>query len=94
MADRVGCKQVTSAAGTAVATRVQALSSPIFSELVPNEPKLLCAIQTSPNTFMHVAKLGLEGNIPSLLCGDGIDYWTSGGFRSKSCICFFVECCL
>jgi len=34
-------------------------------ELVPNEPKLLCAIQTFPNTFMLVAELGLEGNIPS-----------------------------
>jgi hypothetical protein len=42
---------------------------------------------------MHVAELGLEGNISSLFCGDGIDYWTSGGSPSKSCICFFVECC-
>jgi hypothetical protein len=40
-------------------------------ELVPDEFKLLCAVQTSPNTFIIVAKLGLEGNIPSLFYGDG-----------------------
>jgi hypothetical protein len=40
-------------------------------ELVLDEFKLLCAIQTSPNTFTLFAELGLEGNIPSLFCGDG-----------------------
>jgi hypothetical protein len=49
-------------------------------ELIPNEPKLLCVVQTFPNTFMHVTKLGLEGNIPSLFCGDGTYCWTFGGF--------------
>jgi len=42
-------------------------------ELVPDEFILLCAVQTSPNTFIPVADLGLKGDIPSLSCGDGID---------------------
>jgi len=48
-------------------------------ELVLDELKLLCVVQTFPNTFMHVAKLGLDDNIPSFFCGDGIDCCTSGG---------------
>jgi hypothetical protein len=40
---------------------------------------------------MPIAKLGLEGNIPSLFCGDGIDYCTSGGSWSKSSICSFID---
>jgi hypothetical protein len=40
-------------------------------ELVLNESKLLCVVQTSPNTFILVAKLGIEGNTPSLFYGDG-----------------------
>jgi len=42
---------------------------------------------------MPITELGLESKIPSLFCGDGIDYWTFGGSQSKSCIYFFVECC-
>jgi len=52
-------------------------------ELVLDEPKFLCVVHISPNTLVHVAKLSLEGNIPLLLCGDGINYCTSSGFRSK-----------
>jgi hypothetical protein len=55
-------------------------------ELVPDEPKLVCAVHISPNTFMHIAKLGYEGSIPSFFCGDGIDYCTFGGSHSKSYI--------
>jgi hypothetical protein len=40
VADRAGCKQVTSAIGAAVATRAQALSSPIFSMVVGFEAKV------------------------------------------------------
>jgi hypothetical protein len=40
---------------------------------------------------MHVAKLGFEGNIPSLFCGDGIDCCIFGGSQSKSCIYSFVD---
>jgi hypothetical protein len=42
-------------------------------KLVLEEPRLLCAIQIFPNTFVHVAELSLEGNIPSLFCGARID---------------------
>jgi len=28
---------------------------------------------------MLVVELGIEGNIPSLLCGDGTNCWTFGG---------------
>jgi len=48
-------------------------------ELIPNELRLLCAIRTSPNIFMLVIELGLEGTIPSFFYGDGIDCYTSGG---------------
>ncbi len=59
-------------------------------ELVSNEPKLLCVVQIFPNTFMHVVKLGFEGNILSLLCGDGTCYCTSSGSKSKSCMCILI----
>jgi hypothetical protein len=44
-------------------------------EFVHDEPSLLCVVQTSPNTFMHVIGLGFEGIIPSLFCGDGTNCW-------------------
>jgi hypothetical protein len=56
-------------------------------ELVLEKPKLLCAIRISPNIFVPIMKLGIEGSIPSLFCGTGIDYCTSGGSNSKSFIC-------
>jgi hypothetical protein len=56
-----------------------------------DEPRLMCVVQTSPNTFMLIAKLGLEGNIPSLFNGDGIDCCISSGFKAKSHICSFVD---
>ncbi len=49
-------------------------------------------VHTSPNTFMHVTKFGLEGNIPSLICGDGTNYCTYGGSWSKSYIYSSVDC--
>jgi len=55
-------------------------------ELVFEEPKLLCVIHISPNIFVPIVELGLEGSIPSLFCGIGINCCTSGGSNSKSCI--------
>ncbi len=55
-------------------------------ELVPKEPKFLCVVQISQNTFVHVTKCGLEGNIPSLFSGARTYCCTSGGSRSKFCI--------
>ncbi len=60
-------------------------------ELVFNEPKLLCVIQISPNTFMHVAEHGFKGNIPSFFYGDGTDCYTFGGSHSKSYIYSFDD---
>ncbi len=40
---------------------------------------------------MHVAKLGLESNIPSLFYGDGTYCCTFGGYLSKSCIYSSVD---
>jgi hypothetical protein len=48
-------------------------------EFVFDEPRLLCVIQTSPNTFMFVAKLGFEGIIPSFFYGGGTYYYTFSG---------------
>jgi hypothetical protein len=57
-------------------------------ELISNEPRLLCVVQISPNTFVPIAEVGLEGNISSLFCGIGIDCYTFGGSGSKSYINF------
>ncbi len=59
-------------------------------ELIPYEFRLLCAIQFFPNTFKPIVELSLEGNILALFYGDGIDYCTSNGSMSKSCICFSI----
>jgi hypothetical protein len=59
-------------------------------ELVHEEFRLLCAIRISPNIFVLVVELGVEGNIPSKFCGIGTFYCTFGGSRSKSCICSFI----
>jgi hypothetical protein len=61
-------------------------------EFVLEELRLLCVVQISSNTFVPIVEFGLEGNIPSLLCGVGIDYYTSGGSRFKSCVCSSVGC--
>jgi len=60
-------------------------------ELVLDELKLLCEIHISPNTFVHVAELGLENNIPSIFYGDGTYCCTFGGSMSKSCIYYFAS---
>jgi hypothetical protein len=52
-------------------------------KLILEDPRLLCAVQISPITFVHVAKLDFEGNIPSLFYGSGIDCCTFSGPRSK-----------
>jgi hypothetical protein len=59
-------------------------------ELVPNEPKFLRAVQTSPNIFMNVAKISLEGNMPSLFYGNGTNCWIFYGSWSKSYICSYL----
>jgi hypothetical protein len=61
-------------------------------ELVLDEFKLLCAVRTSPNTFMLITELSLKGNISSFFCGDGIDYCTFGGSWSKSYIYYYADC--
>jgi hypothetical protein len=55
-------------------------------ELVHDEPKFLCVVQTSLNTFMLVVELSFEGNIFALLCRDGTNYCISSGSLLKSCI--------
>ncbi len=55
-------------------------------ELVPYELRFLCAIQTFPNTFMLVVKLGFEGSITSFFGGDGTNCCTFCGSPSKSYI--------
>ncbi len=40
--------------------------------------------------YMHVVELSLEGNIPSLFCGDGICCCTFSGYWSKSYICSYL----
>jgi hypothetical protein len=47
-------------------------------------------VQISPNAFVPIMELGLESNMPSLLCGDGIVCCTFGGSKSKSCICSYA----
>jgi hypothetical protein len=60
-------------------------------EVILEEFKLLCAIQISPNIFVLIIKLGLEGSILSIFCGIGIDCCTFCGFNSRSYICFFAS---
>jgi hypothetical protein len=60
-------------------------------ELVYEKPRLLCEVHISPKMFVHVAKLGFEGNVPSLLCGIKVDYCTSSKFGSTSCIYYFIS---
>ncbi len=60
-------------------------------ELVPKKPRLMCEIQISPNIFVPVAELGLEGSIPSLSYGIGIDCCTYGRSNFKSCIYSFLS---
>jgi hypothetical protein len=40
---------------------------------------------------MPIAKHGLKGSIPSLLCGIETNCCTFGGSMSKSCICSFAD---
>jgi len=42
-------------------------------EVVLEKPKFLCVVQIFPNIIVHVAELDLEGSMPSLLYGTGID---------------------
>ncbi len=49
-------------------------------ELVLDEPTFMCVVQNFPNTFVPIAKLSLEGSIPSLFCGTRTYCCISGGF--------------
>jgi hypothetical protein len=54
-------------------------------ELVPYEPRFLCAVHISP--IETIVELGFEGNIPSLLFGDGTNYCTySGSMQNLVCV--------
>ncbi len=56
-------------------------------ELVYEEPRFMCEVQISPNTFVPIIELGLEGSIYSLFC----DCCTFGRSSSKSYLCSFAS---
>ncbi len=61
-------------------------------ELIFEKRKLRCEVQITPNTFVHVAELGIEGSIPSLFYGIRTNCCTYSGFGSKSYICSSIFC--